>query len=389
MEHRLFEIERGEHVLVEVATRQFDEAFEHDDPDGVVPFLPALHEADEADALAARGGERLGIGRCPCRAIAQSFRRQPMRELEAEELLGLGVEARALAVDLPVRREGMPRPQFLGERAVVPLDVGIGVGAVRRGKQRGDVAVQHKLEEAAHHRRVLPAAAEGHGVVDAQHLRDRMVGPERAQPGDRLLRRFVQRTPDLVDFEPLVVAGGEDRDRLGRPVNVLLAHKIARLVDAAQPHDCLDREAPLLDRVVSGGAFLGAVGLQPRLAHALADEPQRGHGCVRIAFGVVHLHVRCPLEILPPIDTLPLEPNHPPAHILAVAAEPPLAPSTTFPILRLLEPIHQCRPTHIEPPRDLGDTDALALERYRLRELFWLRLASSRNPPQQSHRVNA
>lgn len=39
MEHCLFEIERGERILVEVAARQIDEAFEDNNPDGVVPYL--------------------------------------------------------------------------------------------------------------------------------------------------------------------------------------------------------------------------------------------------------------------------------------------------------------------------------------------------------------
>ncbi len=61
MKHGLFEIERGKHILIEMVARQLDEAFEHDDPDSVVSFLPALYETQEADTLAAFGGEGLRI----------------------------------------------------------------------------------------------------------------------------------------------------------------------------------------------------------------------------------------------------------------------------------------------------------------------------------------
>lgn len=85
-------------------------AFQHDNADGVVEFFPTLHEAKKAGALAARGGERLGVELGVRVAIAQVFRRQALRELEAEELLGFRVEARALAVDLCMRGERVPCP---------------------------------------------------------------------------------------------------------------------------------------------------------------------------------------------------------------------------------------------------------------------------------------
>lgn len=63
MKPSLGKIEGGEHVLVEVGLRQLDEPLQDHDPDLLVALCPALHEADEADAPAARGRQRLGVDR--------------------------------------------------------------------------------------------------------------------------------------------------------------------------------------------------------------------------------------------------------------------------------------------------------------------------------------
>ena len=84
----------------------------------------------------------------------------------------------------------MFRPELLRKRTVVSLNVGVGIRTVGRGKERHDVAVQQKLEEPSDHGDVANRPAEGRGIVDTHHLRDRMIDPEAAELIDRFLHGF-------------------------------------------------------------------------------------------------------------------------------------------------------------------------------------------------------
>ena len=295
-EHRGFKVHAREHVLTNECIGDGDEPIEEDDPDDIPAFPPPFDEADEDDLLSLRRAEDARLDGIIIREMSERCIREPFLELPSKVRLVLRIEPFDLPIEHVGTREVVRSPEIT-DGPVVPLDVWVRVRLVRGGEERGDVQVQEEFQEPTDARDPSSRPSELHPVVDPEDMGQRVIAPELGETADGILGSFRSSAPNLELLEPLIVAGGEEGDRLVASSDPLLPDEVRGLLNRPESDDAPDGELQTLHDALLFPLRCRSLRLEVVLPEDIPDEPERGEVICRVREGVVHLDVLSALKV--------------------------------------------------------------------------------------------
>lgn len=197
-----------------------------------------------------------------------------------------------------------------------------------------------------------------------------MIDPKGGQLFDHTIGRFAWRTPYIVQFEPLIITGGEDIDGNARPLDIFLSNEVAGLLDSSERDDALDWKALALHDVRLLWRF-GHVRLESRFARRLFDEPQGREIVARIQLCVIHADVFRSGEVFFFIDAYLFERNDAIVAIVGIFPQRSFCPSAGVDVCILCKPRDECRLAHTQLSGYRVDSDTSLLQLLCFRKLFF------------------